>query len=334
MAEEKVNFVWNSYAMHYKQTLIEMMVLDKYTDVTLVCDDLVQVKSHRAILGSCSKMFRNIFELAGNGSNMFLYLKGTKSNDLKSILQFIYEGETSVAHEHLTEFLKIAEDLDISDINKDNEAAKNVIKNNYNNQVMSYVWKDDCKNELDEENIKESTLIVKKSEFLEKEDLDYQECNECDEVLENKTALLNHLEIVHPIKIERIKKSLMKSKKKYYCQECNANFTKKCSLKVHQESIHLNITYSCDQCVYTAKTKTHLRGHIQKNHMGKLFLCTLCEYGVRNQSALKHHIDSIHKGIKFYCNVCDYEGTSKKYLKAHYGRYHADLTLTNDFNTL
>ena len=68
--------------------------------------------------------------------------------------------------------------------------------------------------------------------------------------------------------------------------------------------------------------------------MGKLFMCTLCEYGVRNQSALKHHIDSIHKGMKFYCNICDYEGTSKKYLKAHYGRYHADLTLTNDFNTL
>jgi len=367
MTDENSDFhlVWTSYANHYKQTLIEMMVLDKYTDVTLVCDDMVHVKSHRAILGACSKMFRNVFDSADIGSNIFLYLKGTKSHHLKSILQFIYEGEVSVTPEDLSDFLQIATDLNMTDIIKYIEEGKHLVNINEERnekQLESFVMKEDLEVEM-EENSEESHNVY--GEHLE--------CNECDEVLENKLALLDHQKFAHnkqlqenenkgenPLKcnecdakfiekyslkvhvkslhsniktyecddcvyIAQTRVKLMKHIKrthKFLCHECDANFTKKCSLKVHVESIHLNIIYECDQCNYTTKTKTLLREHTQKNHFGRTFGCNICEYGVRTKQALRHHIDSIHKGIKFYCSECDYEGTSHKYLKSHYVRYH------------
>merc|ERR1719342_509306 len=149
----ELNIFWTSYAKHYKQMLIEMMVLDKYTDVTLVCDDMVHVQSHKAILGSCSKMFRKIFDSADNGSKIFLYLKGTKSNHLKSILQFLYGGEALVTPQDLSDILKLAADLGITDIKRDN------LENLTNKEQKIERNQNDLEEEKDDENQYNNELL-------------------------------------------------------------------------------------------------------------------------------------------------------------------------------
>merc|ERR1719342_377376 len=202
----ELNIFWTSYAKHYKQMLIEMMVLDKYTDVTLVCDDMVHVQSHKAILGSCSKMFRKIFDSADNGSKIFLNLKGTKSNHLKSILQFLYGGEALVTPQDLSDILKLAADLDITDIIRDN--LENLANKEHKNRSNIERNQNDLEEEKDDENQDKNELLENmniEDDFqdtfgMEKNEnlfVEHEECYECDEIFENKLALMNHLQSEH-----------------------------------------------------------------------------------------------------------------------------------------
>merc|ERR1719342_1961003 len=233
----ELNIFWTSYAKHYKQMLIEMMVLDKYTDVTLVCDDMVHVQSHKAILGSCSKMFRKIFDSADNGSKIFLYLKGTKSNHLKSILQFLYGGEALVTPQDLSDILKLAADLGITDIirdnlenltNKEQQISKQKIGANIERNQNDLEEEKDGENQDNNELLEnlnngddfEDTFGMEKNENLF---VEHEECNECDEIFENKLALMNHLQSEHTNQFPDIEKT----ENKFSCHVCEAEFTKK-----------------------------------------------------------------------------------------------------------
>ena len=46
-------------------------------------------------------------------SNPAIYLRGVKNEDVKNIVEFMYIGEVSVAHEDLDSFLSVAQDLSI-----------------------------------------------------------------------------------------------------------------------------------------------------------------------------------------------------------------------------
>merc|ERR1712189_145125 len=62
MEADQKYYSWSSFGMHLRKTFQYMLDLSKFNDVTLVCDDQVSISSHKAILSSCSKMFRSIFD--------------------------------------------------------------------------------------------------------------------------------------------------------------------------------------------------------------------------------------------------------------------------------
>ena len=99
MEDENFTYVWSSYDKHLKETLQEMHKMSKYYDVMLVCDDLVNISSHKAILSSYSKMFRDIFDFGNIDSNVVLFLHGVQSDMLKSIMQYIYVGEIQLKND-------------------------------------------------------------------------------------------------------------------------------------------------------------------------------------------------------------------------------------------
>ena len=51
-------------------------------------------------------------------------------------------------------------------------------------------------------------------------------------------------------------------KNRVKCLQCTKEFTDKVSLKVHKNSIHLNITHNCKTCHKTFKSKAILYEHI------------------------------------------------------------------------
>merc|ERR1712179_843675 len=66
--------------------------------------------AHKVILSACSPFFRNILR-RNSHQHPLLYLKGVKYRELLAVLNFMYQGEVSVAQEELNIFLTVAEDL-------------------------------------------------------------------------------------------------------------------------------------------------------------------------------------------------------------------------------
>merc|ERR1719322_1305160 len=102
--------------------LQQLRTENDFLDVTLCCDNGTdKVQAHKVVLAACSPLFRRILSnenVQESGSKPFLYLKGVNQDDLLSVLDFMYQGETSIPQEYLSTFLFVAEDLQVKGINK------------------------------------------------------------------------------------------------------------------------------------------------------------------------------------------------------------------------
>merc|ERR1712072_234840 len=90
---------------------------EKHSDVTLVCDDQTQFKVHKIVLRACSPVFKKIID-NNPSQHPLIYLRGIHSYELESILQFMYLGEGRFYQERMGEFIKVAKDLEVSEISE------------------------------------------------------------------------------------------------------------------------------------------------------------------------------------------------------------------------
>ena len=90
----------------------ELFEKQELTDVTIACDDGFQIKAHRTIISASSLFFREVI-MNSNNTSPFFYLKGVNQENLQSLLEFIYEGETVVKTEKVDDLVAIGNDLKI-----------------------------------------------------------------------------------------------------------------------------------------------------------------------------------------------------------------------------
>ena len=65
MQPKKYSMTWHTYSEHLRDMMKEMMN-DDFADVTLVSEDMKQVKAHKNILSACSPVFKEIVKLEHN----------------------------------------------------------------------------------------------------------------------------------------------------------------------------------------------------------------------------------------------------------------------------
>ena len=80
--------------------------------MTLVCEDGQQLEAHKVILAFSSPFFQKILQNSKH-PHPLIYLRGFRSKDLLSILDFLYFGEANVYQEDLDSFLAIAEEIQL-----------------------------------------------------------------------------------------------------------------------------------------------------------------------------------------------------------------------------
>ncbi|GFV53642.1 protein bric-a-brac 2 [Trichonephila clavipes] len=80
-------------------------------DVTLACDGL-SLKAHKIILAACSPFFQSLF-IDNPCKHPIVILNDMKYNDLKNIIEFIYNGEVNVSQDQFSCLMKAAETLRI-----------------------------------------------------------------------------------------------------------------------------------------------------------------------------------------------------------------------------
>ena len=92
---EKYNLAWKQFESAASNTLKDLYNDIAFSDVTLVCEDNKQLKTHKVIISSCSPFFKNILKNNPH-QHPLIYLKGIKFEQLQSVLKFVYLGQTEV----------------------------------------------------------------------------------------------------------------------------------------------------------------------------------------------------------------------------------------------
>ena len=103
---------WNDFKENATSAFGILRNDNDFADVTLACEDGKQFEAHKVILASSSPFFQNILR-RNKHPHPLIYMRGLKSEDLVTILDFLYCGEANVYQENLDSFLAIAEELQL-----------------------------------------------------------------------------------------------------------------------------------------------------------------------------------------------------------------------------
>ena len=213
---EKLNLTWDVYSENSCNTIRNLYTDTSFTDVTLLTEDDQQISAHKVVLASGSCFFRRIL-MKNFHQNPLIYLKGIKFNDLKSIVRFIYLGETEINRNEVDSFMRTGKDLQISGLL---ESIKTSDKNS--NKKKSVHFKVEA--ETDE-------TFVTNSETDMSMESDLESSIEGPESL----AVSNH-QTQQGSGIEAGK--MEGSAAKYHCDTCNQSYSRQDNLLRHKRLAH------------------------------------------------------------------------------------------------
>ena len=109
---EKFNLKWNDFQTNVSKSFGLFRNESYLHDVTLVSDDFKLIPAHKLVLSASSEYFRNILQQTQQ-SQPLICLDGVNSDDVRNILDYVYEGEVKISQDDLDRFLGIAQRLRI-----------------------------------------------------------------------------------------------------------------------------------------------------------------------------------------------------------------------------
>ena len=112
--EEEFCLRWKDFQANSSNNFAKIRDQGQFFDCTLATDDGL-LRAHRIILAASSEFFRDILskEIMAVHPNPVIYLSGVSERYLKSMMDFMYNGEVTVAHGELMRFLRVAGTLKI-----------------------------------------------------------------------------------------------------------------------------------------------------------------------------------------------------------------------------
>merc|ERR1712129_111317 len=120
MYSEKFNLSWNEFDNCVRNTFKDLLGEADFVDVTLVSDDLQQIKAHKIILSASSSVFKKMLK-QNPQQHPIIYLSGISSMEMYSMISFIYLGQTEVEQDNLNLFMEVAAKFDVKGLNQDDK---------------------------------------------------------------------------------------------------------------------------------------------------------------------------------------------------------------------
>ena len=105
---EKLCLQWNDFRNNTIDAIGRLREDNDFSDVTLACEDGQQMEAHKVILAVSSPFFQRLLK-KNKHPHPLIYMRGIKSEDLMSIIYFLYLGEANVCQDDLDRFIAIAE---------------------------------------------------------------------------------------------------------------------------------------------------------------------------------------------------------------------------------
>jgi len=275
----------------------ELLEDEHFTNVTLVTEGNKQIKAHKVVLSTFSPFFREIL-VSNPHQHPLVYLRGVRHDHLQSMVDFIYLGQTKIKFEEVTEFIKVATDLQIKGLSSSQsfECSSEELYNDGNNENHDEM---ELPGEIEEH---ESKVPEEENTFAIKQEMTESSADcmnisspgppvgDCLDPAENLEVVMNNpgssYYNIDPIISDP-------PQQRFPCEfpGCKYVAAQKRYLREHRQAIHEGIKYSCDMCDHRATTKSNLTKHKQLKHkMIKFFPCHQCEFTASSVSELTQHL--------------------------------------------
>ena len=92
---ERFSVKRENFELNISESFRNLRKEEYFFDVTLISDDEQLVSAHKLVLSASSDFFKNILKRC-TISNPLIFLPGIHSNELNSIMDYIYNGEVQL----------------------------------------------------------------------------------------------------------------------------------------------------------------------------------------------------------------------------------------------
>ena len=257
---EKFCLKWNDFNSNVSKSFGILRNTKYLHDVTLVSDDHNKVEAHKLVLSASSEYFREIFEINQHPHPLICF-DSISLDDLKNVMDYIYNGEVQIYQEDLDRFLTVAQRLKL----------EGLIGSDAKEEMINQ----DSKNE-DEDIVEEQNL-----NFVDPVD----KFKPKTKVTENKP--------IQPVGTVAIAvngndKNAINEQVHKYMEDCDDG-SYRCSVCGKK---------SKETSGNRAAQKNDMRKHIETHIEGLSYSCPVCQKIFRSRSSLAHHKSQYHKSKK------------------------------------
>merc|ERR1712129_103422 len=321
MASTDYQINWRNFQPWACESIRNLFEDQNFTDVTLISDDLQELRAHKVILSSCSPFFEKVLKSNSNPQPL-LYLKGINFDTLSLILRFVYEGEVNVPHDVVNTFMMTANEIKIKGLNF--EAVET------NSQTGH---KRDGKMDPLEESMLETELVDEEfrseEKEMEKPGLDEPKMDIAPP-LQYKLKVIEDFE--DPILPQNLPADNEISSKdedgsRFRCQEqfCDKTFKNSRLVENHTKRVHLGEkTVQCPECPKKFFSAGEVESHRTYLHFTtKNFNCTMCSKTFVKMADANLHMKGVHLKIREHeCKFCGKKFTQSSNMHTHMRRNH------------
>ena len=254
------NFLVN-HAGFYQKLLKD----HELSDVTLACEGF-SIQAHKTVLAASSSVFADIMKNSKHPLP-YIYLRGVTSDQLSSMINFIYYGETTLKENEFESFTALGKEFQIDGLQslafeKDSDSRE---ANEKMREIEELLSQDgiDFPSERSEK-LKEIADDLETLEAATKSKPKVNPKSMGEEMKQEDEKVSDELELAINNKIEVVTNS--EGNKIFQCTDCLKQFKKKQKAKFHVE-IHLDgFSHTCQLCGASLKTKHTLAMHTYKQH--------------------------------------------------------------------
>jgi len=276
-----------NYSSDLSSSLSTLLSSSSLCDCTLVCED-GQLSAHKVILAATSTFFSSVFKQNPH-NHPLIYLRGVKIGQVQSVLEFVYNGATSVAEEDVSSFIAVANDLQIRGLREKQEDIEDRMKEGKelvadNNEVENRVF------------IHPDPLYCTTPTPVEESAMDDEVENQID-----KSA--------HLIKEEDLTETTTQAAK---ISKSETNIHPNMNRKANTIKIKVNT----DKTFTPIRNVTENREHTSFRAKSKQapFTCPACKARIISSFLLKHHMEAKRES---QCEKCNLYFNSCKSLTDH-----------------
>ena len=140
-ADDTFCLKWNDFQENIKTSFTELRGDKDLVDVTLACED-GQLEAHKVILSSGSPFFKRLLDkMTNKHMHPFLFMRGLKTRQLTTMVDFIYLGEVNIHQKDLDGFLLLAQELELKGLTEEDSGTEHKEKHKSKLLLGGYVKK-------------------------------------------------------------------------------------------------------------------------------------------------------------------------------------------------